>query len=92
MLCSEQLASPRQHTAPSRTRTRLIMFNYVSLKFKNPLKERIALAAGWCLPTHRGNHGLLCLNYVMLPWAVARELGYQEGTGPGAAPKQLCSV
>lgn len=92
MLRSELLASLPRHTAPSRTRTRLIMFNYISLKFKNPLKERIALAAGRCLPTHRGNHRLLCLNYMMLPWAVAREPGYQEGTGAGAAPKHLCSV
>lgn len=65
-------------------RTRLIRFNYISFKFKNPLKERIALAASRCLPTHRGNHGLLCLNYVTLPWAVAREPGYREGTGPTA--------
>ncbi|XP_053063036.1 basic proline-rich protein-like [Acinonyx jubatus] len=64
--------------------TWLIRFNYVSFKFKNPLKERTALAAGRCLPTHRGNHGLLCLNCVTLPWAVApREPGFQEGAGSG---------
>lgn len=52
-------------------RTQLIMFNYISFKFENPLKERIALAAGRCLPTHTGNRGLLCLNYVIRPWAAA---------------------
>ena len=81
VLRSELLASLPRHTAPSRTRTRLIMFNYISLKFKNPLKERIALAAGRCLPTHRGNHRLLCLNYVMLPWLGSR--GTRRGLGRG---------
>nr|XP_060497230.1 basic proline-rich protein-like [Panthera onca] len=64
--------------------TWLIRFNYISFQFKNPLKERTALAAGRCLPTHRGNHGLFWLNCVTLPWAVApREPGFQEGAGSG---------
>lgn len=63
--------APRDIRLLAEWRTWLITFNYISFKFENPLKERIALAAGRCLPTRRGNRGLLCLNYVMLPWAAA---------------------
>lgn len=66
-LCSELLVSLTRRSAPSQRRTQLITSNYISFKSKNPLKERTALAAGRCLPTHRGNHGFLCLNYGMLP-------------------------
>lgn len=82
---------------PAERRAWLIMFNDTSFKFENPLKERTALAAGPCLPAHSGNCGLLCLNYVMLPWAAAlRGVG---GTRSGLARpkgpelrKQLCSA
>lgn len=90
--------APRDIRLLAEWRTWLITFNYISFKFENPLKERIALAAGRCLPTRRGNRGLLCLNYVMLPWAAA--LGGGGGARPGlACPKgpeelwkQLCSA
>lgn len=75
-LCNENPASRTPHTYLAEWHPWLIMFNYISFKFKNPLKERIALAPGWCLPTRSGNRGLLCLNYVTLLWAVSPgELG-----------------
>lgn len=75
MLPNEILGGPTQHTVQAEMGTRLIMLNYISFEFKNPLKERIALAAGRCLPTHRVNRGLSCRNYVTLPWAAAGSRG-----------------
>lgn len=65
--------------------TWLIMLNYLSFKFRNPLKERVALAASPCLPTHRGDRGLSCLNYVTLLWA--EDAGNVEGLVLGPPPK-----
>lgn len=68
---------------------RLITFNYISLQFKNPLDGKTALAAGQCLPTHRGNRALLGLNYMTLPWAAALGAGPALGfppRSPGTAP------
>lgn len=89
--------APRDIRLLAEWRTWLITFNYISFKFENPLKERIALAAGRCLPTRRGNRGLLCLNYVMLPWAAAlggrgARPGLACPKGPEELWKQLCSA